>query len=425
MKKDLIITCISYAFSFLCGIIVYRLAAKGFGPMGFGEYALARRAVSFMQPVLLMGLGVGLPRYIAISTVKRDEGRSQASYIVAGYGSVLLFSLLILAVANLVPGLLGRAVFGKPGYEDHVRIIALLSESYIVGSLVFAYYRGNGKFLAANVITALTQGVVPLTAFLFFSTVRATLVVTALGIFAVALVFSLPVIREVLTNLKEIEWVNPLKDLLRYGLARVPGDISMAGFLALPAFLTSNLFGVKEAGYVAFGLSMVSVIGSVFQPIGLITLPKMSSILSEGRHDEARVIMQKIIAYTALISIGITIALYLSAGYIVHYWLGPQFDEATGIARVAMLAAVPNALFIALRSSIDAAHVKAINAGNIYRALLVSLAAYLVVIAGHMNITGIPLSFLLGMVVLCFLTLKVSLSTYGLSLKWGLSGNRS
>lgn len=423
MKRDLITTSISYAFCFLCGIVVYRLAAKGFGPTGFGEYALVRRAVSFMQPVLIMGLGVGLARYIAISAVKRD-GKEQSAYIVAGYGTVLLFSLLVMAVANLVPGLLGRAVFGKPGYEDYVRIIVLLGESSLVTSLVFAYYRGNGNFLAANLLNAFTQGVVPLTAFLFFGSVKATLVVTALGIFVVAVVFSIPVIMAVLPNLKGIKLVGPLKELLRYGLARVPGEVSMGGFLALPAFLTANMFGVKEAGYVAFGLSLVNIIGAVFQPVGLITLPKMSSILSEGKHGEAKMILQRIIVYTALISVAVTVVLFLSAGYVVHYWLGPKFDEATGIARLAMLAAVPNALYIALRSSIDAAHVKAINAGNIYRALLVSLIAYVVVMAGHLNITGIPLSFLLGMLVLCFLTLKVSLSTYGLSLNRSLLGIR-
>ncbi len=41
--------------------------------MGFGEYALVRRAVSFMEPVLLMGLSVGLTRYIAISSTTKED----------------------------------------------------------------------------------------------------------------------------------------------------------------------------------------------------------------------------------------------------------------------------------------------------------------------------------------------------------------
>lgn len=418
MKKDLIITLITYAFCFLCGIFIFKMAAKGFGPVGFGEYALVRRAVSFMEPVLLMGLGVGLARYIAISsTTKEDANSRQAAYVIAGYGSVLLFSFLLFAIINLIPGLFSRALFGAAGYESYIRIISFLAESTICSSLVFAYYRGIGKFVQANIIIACSQGIVPLAALFFVGSVKPALEVTAAGIFLVALFFSIPVMRMALTCLKGIKLVPALKELLRYGLARVPGDISMAGILALPAFLTSNLFGIKEAGFVAFGVSMVSMVGAIFQPVGLITLPKMSSILSEGRHDEARTILQKTIKYTAMISVALTLTLFLLAKYVVHYWLGPQFDEATGIVRLAMLAAVPNALYVALRSSIDAANVKAVNAGNIYRALIVSAIAYLIVKAGNFSPTGIPLSFFIGMAVLSFLTLKVSLSTYGLNLK--------
>ncbi len=164
MKKDLIITFISYAFSFLCGILVYKLAAKSLGPEGFGIYALVRRASSFMEPVLIMGLGVGLARYIAISSAKGGDGREQASYIIAGYGSVLLFSALVLAIINLMPGLIGRAVFGKPGYEEYVRII-FLSRLRVIwcSSLVYSFYRGNGRFVAANIISIFI-GIVPLAA---------------------------------------------------------------------------------------------------------------------------------------------------------------------------------------------------------------------------------------------------------------------
>ncbi len=303
------------------------------------------------------------------------------------------------------------------GYESYIRIISFLAESTICSPLVFGYYRGNGKFAQANLLIACSQGVIPVAALFFIGSLKPVLEVIAAGTFLVSFLFSLPIIKMVLTHRKGIRLVTPLKELLRYGLARVPGDISMAGILALPAFLTSNLFGIKEAGFVAFGISMVSMVGAIFQPVGLITLPKLSSILSEGRHDEARTIMQKTIKYTAIISIVVTFALFLSAKYVVHYWLGPQFDEATGVVRLAKLAAVPNALFIALRSSIDAANIKAVNASNQYKALFVSAIAYFMVEAGHLSPSGIPLSFLMGMAVLSFLTLKVSFSTYGLNLQ--------
>ena len=416
MKKDLVITFIGYALSFLFGIMVYRLAAGSLGPEGFGEYTLARRAESFIEPVLIMGLGVGIARYAAIYTSKND-GLRLASYLVAGYGIVIVFSLLVLAIANIMPGILAKAIFGKPGYDGYIRIISILGESYTATSLIYSFYRGQSRFKTASVIN-ICAAAVPLVAVLSASSVKAMLELTAAGVFTVAVVFSPPVLLAILPYLKEIRLASSAKDLLRFGLARIPGDISMAGMLALPAFLTSNLFGIRQAGYVAFGVSVVNMIGGIFQPVGLIMLPKMSSIVSEGRHNEARDILGRIIKYTALLSTGMTVILFIFAKYLLHYWLGPQFDEATGILRIAVLAAAPYALFVALRSSIDAAHVKAVNAGNVYKALFVSGAAYLVVETGHLALTGIPVSFMLGMLMLCFLTLRVLLSTYGLNFKW-------
>ena len=174
------------------------------------------------------------------------------------------------------------------------------------------------------------------------------------------------------------------------------GDISMAAILALPAFCDREPVWDKASRLCRVRGKHGFNGGAVFQPVGLITLPKLSSILSEGRNDEARSILQKTITYTAIISFVVTIALFLSAKYVVHYWLGPQFDEATGIVRLAMLAAVPNALFIALRSSIDAANVKAVNAGNIYKALVVSALAYLMVKAATFQLPASPCLSLLG-----------------------------
>ncbi len=371
-----------------------------------------------MEPVLIMGLGVGIARYTAIYSAKND-GPGLVSYLAAGYVIVIVFSLLVLAIANIMPGILGRAIFGKPGYGGYIRIISVLGESYTVISLVYSFYRGQSRFKSASVISVCTAAA-PLIAVLAAGSVKAMLELTAAGVFMVAAVFSPPVFMTILPHLKKVRLTSSAKDLLRFGLARIPGDISMAGMLALPAFLTSNLFGIRQAGYVAFGVSIVNMIGGMFQPVGLIMLPKMSSMVSEGRQNEARVILGRIIKYTALLSVGMTIILFISAKYLLHYWLGPQFDEATGILRIAVLAAAPYALFVALRSSIDAAHVKAVNAGNVYKALFVSAAAYFVVKTGRLAITGIPVSFILGMLILCFLTLRVLLSTYGLTFKWSL-----
>ena len=271
--------------------------------------------------------------------------------------------------------------------------------------------------MVANIIMTVSQGIIPLISILLSDTVVQALELNALGLYFFTAIFMYAIIRESIRELKKVEIVGPLRELLSYGLRRVPGDISMAGILALPAFLTANIYGVKEAGYVAFGISLVNMVGAIFGPVGFITLPRLSSIFSEGKEEDAAVILRKIIVYTAFVSVAATALLVIFAEFIISRWLGVRFLASADVVRLAMLAAVPNALYVSLRSSIDAAYVRAINASNIYKALAVSGAAYLAVTAGNVALIGIPISFVLGMVVLCLLTLRVSLEAYGLNLK--------
>ncbi|MCD6470958.1 oligosaccharide flippase family protein, partial [bacterium] len=65
--KNIILTFITQAIVLIAFFVIYRLIAKNFGPEGVGEYSLVKKVIGFLQPLLLFGVGVGLPRYIAMS----------------------------------------------------------------------------------------------------------------------------------------------------------------------------------------------------------------------------------------------------------------------------------------------------------------------------------------------------------------------
>src|ERR1700674_64004 len=48
-----------------CQLLTYKLAAHFLGKTGFAEYAVARRTISLIYPVPLLGVAVALPRYVA------------------------------------------------------------------------------------------------------------------------------------------------------------------------------------------------------------------------------------------------------------------------------------------------------------------------------------------------------------------------
>lgn len=65
MRKYFIYTLITQIILLISGLGVYSIASHKLGLEGFSEYTLSRRIVSFLQLALLLGLGVGIPRYVA------------------------------------------------------------------------------------------------------------------------------------------------------------------------------------------------------------------------------------------------------------------------------------------------------------------------------------------------------------------------
>src|SRR5215472_16552492 len=81
-----------------CQLLVHKLAAHYFGKQGFSEYAVARRAISTIYPVCLLGLGVALPRFIAVSAAD-EEGAVRDRFWGASLwcvGFMVLFMTLLL-----------------------------------------------------------------------------------------------------------------------------------------------------------------------------------------------------------------------------------------------------------------------------------------------------------------------------------------
>ena len=87
--KNLILTFITEGFVVVAMLIIYRIIARKMGSDGVGEYALIKRVVGFMVPLLLLGLGIGIPRYISMSQDKQQR----SSYVKVSGLIILLFSI--------------------------------------------------------------------------------------------------------------------------------------------------------------------------------------------------------------------------------------------------------------------------------------------------------------------------------------------
>lgn len=351
-------------------VLLYKFAAAWLGQIGFSEYAVARRVLAFLQPITMLGLGVGLPRYIALADGRGEPGRgSQYFYTtvfcVGGFTAILIIALLIW------PGWFSFLFFGNSQDRYLLPPMALMLLGMSSHAILYAFFRGKMAVGHANALQFINNGVVPLVIFaLFHRDLGILLRYLGLAWIGATVAFF------GISSLKpgSMGRLTGSRELLSYGLRRLPGDFAMTAVLALPAIFTVHLAGIREAGFVAFGLAIVNMIAAVFAPVGIVLLPKVSRAIGAGDFDEVHREIVLIRRMTLLLAGVMVILVELSAGPLVRIYLGQDYSPAAPVIKVLVLGALPLAFFSALRSAIDAYHHRAINALNLIISLLLFLA---------------------------------------------------
>lgn len=379
-----------------CQIVTYKLAAHFLGKQGFSEYAVARRAISTIYPVGLLGLGVALPRYIAISSESGGAGLCDRFYGVA-LRCIGLTMCLIFALINFMPSKFAYLIYGDASYKALAVPISMVLTGLILHAIVYSYFRGHLLMNRANILQFANLGTVPLLAFLPGDR-SLEAILRNIGLFSIAI--SLVALAS--TPWREIASGSfaEVKILMRYGIPRVPGDFAHMALLGLPAFFVAHSVGVQEAGLVAFGISILSMISAIFAPVGLVLLPKSSLMLATGATAELRRHVLTLVKTSVVISAVLTTLVFLFANPLIHRYLGVDFGDAARVARILCLGAVPYSVFLVIRNVLDAFHDNAVTSLLLVVALGVLALTAWPVLVGHANWNLLLLSFLIALTVL-------------------------
>jgi O-antigen/teichoic acid export membrane protein len=384
-------------------LLTYKLAAHLLGPGGFSEYAVARRTIMLIYPVAMLGLGVGLPRFIGRANASNDPSLS-SRYLTIAFVCVGSTTFVGLLLINIFKHGFAYLFFGGGGHENLVLPLSLMLLGLNLHGIIYSYFRGRLAMKQANTIQFINLGMVPLIAFFFFGG-SVFHVLEAIGVLS-SLVSGCTLVFTMRLGISAIRWPEA-QDLLRYSLQRVPADFTQFALFALPATFVTHLRGLQEGGFIAFGISILSMIGALFAPVGIILLPRASRMLADGRQASLRQHVLRIVKVTVIVSIGITAVIEVFSKPLIGLYLGPGFEGLSSIIRTLSLAALPYALYCVLRSLVDAYHKRAVNTVNNAVGLAVFLACSSVALFSRSALV-IPISLVAGLAVLGILTIRIA-----------------
>ncbi len=335
--------------------------------VGFSEYNLARRSVSLFQPLLMIGLGVAVPRYISIFPLKK-------SFLV-GAGILLGLSALVLGtIFFLFDSYFAELLLGDVSYSNYIMPLFSLLLGICFHALVFGYLRGKQYVYYPNILQLFNIGILPIAVILYAEDVRTVLLTNGLVLIATSFSLFLRIVLKNQTVYSKKDFVEDCKDLLKYGLPRVLGDFSLLLLITAPAYLILYIQDdILISGDVAYSFTLLNLVGAAFGPLGLVMVPEIASLMSKG---ENKLIEQRFFVF---LTIGL-IATFI--GFLIYYFfndfilqiiLGEHYRPSIGEISVTILkGSFGYALYIILRNFLDAIKVRAINSIN----LLVTLTIY-------------------------------------------------
>jgi len=379
-------------------LLSFRLVAAYAGTEGFGEYSLSRRTLSLLAPLAVLGADLGLARYASYAEAE-ESGKSPsfaAAALIILAGAVAVVSVVLLVATTFW----GEVFFGSSAYTSLILALPPLIAGAGVHSLTYSYLRGLNRIQEANVLMAVNLGLLPLGAIVAFQgSVLTILAAMGIGWTAVAGVF---LVRLPLrfTALRE-----RLRELLQFGVPRMPGDLFSLGLFAMPGILVAHATDIRVAGIVAFGVAAVSMIGSGLTPVSFLLLPLAARLLAAGKVGQLRNEVVEVVGITLAATLVLVVLLEVFAGQIVNLYLGPNFSGGVDVLRLTLIGALPWASYITLRSVIDARHVAPINARNLGVSFALALALAFALQRVADPTTAAVLSFVLALWVLAGLTM--------------------
>lgn len=403
MKKDIIFSYFAEAIVLISGLLIFKVVLHYFGKDGFSIFALTRRSTSFLLPALLMGLSVGIPRYMAIACSTGNTKRGD-TYLISGTSLLILvlfgFSLCLLFAKDTVAFL----IFGSSQYSGYILPVVVMLFGYAAYTSIYSYLRGKLAITIASVFKSVNMGILPLVSCIFASSVGQLLIIVGSSMVCFS-VFVFIIILRRLSFARE-QYIPCTRDLFKYGIQRVPGDFCMAGILALPVFATAHFAGVTQAGYVAFNITILNMLGMTFAPIGLILLPRASDLFARKEYAAIMIYIKR----TAILALIIGGSFFIIIEVFTKQVLGLMFasvnEDMIQIARIMMITSLTLPLYVSQRSLLDAFYERPVNTINILKASFILGIFFLPGLFCALSTYYIALVFSLTYALLALLTIR-------------------
>lgn len=365
LRRAVVVAMLSEAVALGGALAALAVVSRTRNAQEFGAYALLTRLMAVLQPVCLLGVGVTLPRLLPRSTPE------EAPSLILSAVLLVLPPIGIVGLISLHAGV-GGAVLRDAVAVVSLPVLGVMLTGSVLHAVAYAALRGLLLYRTGSALFALNMGLVPLVCAVLTDGVAH--LALALGL-AWALISSTVLIGCIRHPMRPRP--GPLA-LGRAGIGRVPGEFALFGITAAPPVLVSQYESVAAAGTASLAMTVLTSVGAAVVPVSAILLPHVSARLAAGGVEAVRLLLRRLCRLWLLVAPVSVIVLEIGVRWLLPLVFGERGTAALPLARVLLLATPGFALFVMLRSFVDAASARASTMVAAVEAFAMLLGLFLV-----------------------------------------------
>lgn len=357
---------------------------------GFAVFNLIKRFGAFVIYPLLVGAGIGIPRYI--SFLKRRRADQGMEYLWAGIAwFTALFALFAVAMWCSPQPLL-RA-FGPAAVNRDLWWWAVFGFIFSQGLfvLITAYYRG---FMAFMQVAFLNIGILSV-----FPLVILWLATDVWQYFVYYACFSTGLLMVILAVLQSGKHIGRsairLKAirLFRYGWPRIGAEVGLFGLEFIPVFGVSLFAGLEASACLSLTFILLKLAAMLFELAGSMVLPYYGRLFRNETRAVFAAKVNRLVLYGALAALCIAALFYLLTPFVVSVFF-PKLSLSAGYARMVFPVFPVYAVYLLLRNILDIVSDRAYNTFN----LLLATGMLVLILAVGIGL-GQPLIYQAGVII--------------------------
>jgi len=353
----------------LCNLYVNHWITINWDIEGFATYNLIKRIASFIAFPLLIGAGIGIPRYI--SFLKGHVQRQSYEYLISGLLLFVSSFIFFSGLAFLFPSLILEAFDQSASHSDEVLVCILvfvLSQGLYI--LLNSYYRGRVQIGLMSLLNIVIMSILPL--FILFAVQDVFVYFYYYSFFTLIITLGIILVLGLKTTIFRNRIRNKTIRLFKYGYPRIIADLGLFSLEFMPIFLTSLYIGLAESGYLSMIFILLKLASMLYELVGSLILPYFGKIF---KNEPTAVFISKVNTLLTLglaLSVVITICLYFLIPIIITQFF-PSLHKAIFPAQLVFIAFPIYSVYLLLRNILDVIVVKAFNSINLSIVLVIQI----------------------------------------------------